>query len=154
MEDNRNWQGWTALALASLALVIALFGRNTAPSVTITMPNGPTMSQVGPQPPDSQPARPSQPNGGPGWLEPQFGPRPQGQPSFGPGRDRGWRGSWDRHPEFGGPRGFEPGPWHHHMPFFAPFFLLFGLVRLAGVVLLVWLLIKFFQGRRDRPSGA
>lgn len=151
MEDNRNWQGWAALALAGLALMVALFGRNTAPSVTITMPNGPSAAQTEPQVPPVPPSRAARPDVGPGWLEPQFGPRQQ--PGFGPGfGDRGPRGSWDRRPDFGERHGFYRAPWHHHPPFFAPFFLLFGLVRLAGVALLVWLLIKFFQGRRDRPS--
>lgn len=142
MENNRNWQGWVALALAGLALMVALVGRNPAPNVTVSVGQAPVAPAAPGAPPAPQP--------------PFFGGRGQG-----PGQD--WRGSQQSAPPFGSEaRGF--GRQHGHMdhfgpmghrhgfPFFLPFMLVGGLIKLAGVALIVGLLVRYFRSRRDRPQ--
>jgi hypothetical protein len=131
MERNRNWLGIAALALAGLALFVALAGR-VGPGAGFYRQWPPMAAQA----PFGQ-----QFERGPGAMGERF--------------DRELRrelehGAW-RHGEFG------PG---HHRGFghgFGPLGLIFGLLRglvnLAALGLLAWLLLKIFQQRRTPPAA-
>jgi hypothetical protein len=141
MEGNGGRKlGWIAIALGGLALFVALSGRMQSHGGRY---NGPQGYQAGP--------------GAQGQFDPrgQFGPQDQAGPrgQFGPQDQAGPRGKF-------GPRdGFEGrmhwgGP-HHGFPFFfLPFMLLGGLMRIAFVVLLVWLGLRLIRGGGGRgPWG-
>jgi hypothetical protein len=136
MENNRNWQGWIALALAGLALLVALGGRNSGSAVTVRV-EGPGDAQAWAQPVNPRAQQ------GPRWHDEWRAPAPPNAPGFGPGAqrfERGFHGGFDREH-----RG-------HGFPFFLPFILVGGLIKLAGVLLIGWLLLRFFRSRRDRPQ--
>ena len=68
----------------------------------------------------------------------------QDNPGFGPGMHQFERG-----------RGHHEGFMMHHRGGrhgFWPLMLLNGLLKLAGIALIVWLLLRFFRSRRDRPQ--
>jgi len=147
MEGNGGRKlGWIAIALGGLALFVALSGRMQSQGGRFNGPQGyygPQNFQAGP--------------GMQGQVSPQgqFDPRgqvgPQGQ--FDP---RGQVGPQDQ----AGPRtGFEGrmrwgGPRHGFPFFFLPFMLIGGLMRIAFVVLLVWLGLRLIRGGGGRgPWG-
>lgn len=149
MEHNRNWQGWVALALAGLALMVALVGRNPSPAVTIAV--GADAGQA-----QAQPAQPAPPFGGRDWRG-----NAQTQPANPQGRGGDWREYDQQGPGFGpnapfpgrGHHGdFGPGRPGHGFPFFLPFMLISGLIKLAGVALVVWLLARWFRNRRNHSQ--
>ena len=154
MEGNGGRKlGWIAIALGGLALFVALSGRmqmhggrfNESQSYY----NGPQNFQAGP--------------GAQGQVGPQGQVDPRGQ--FGPGDQAGPRGQFgpqgkvDPRGQFGPRAEFEGrmrwgGP-HHGFPFFfLPFMLIGGLMRIAFVVLLVWLGLRLIRGGGGRgPWG-
>src|SRR4051794_10030596 len=141
MEGNGSRKlGWIAIALGGLALFVALSGRmQQMHTVRFDGPqgfNGPQSYQAGPGAPGQF--------GPQGQFDPrgQFGQQDQARPrgQFGPqGRAEG-RMDW------GGPR--------HHFPFFfLPFILIGGLIRIAFVVLLIWLGLRLIRGGGRGPWG-
>jgi hypothetical protein len=140
MERDGRRLGWIAIALGGLALIVALSGRMHS-----------SQAYYGPQgyygPPPAYQAQP----GPRGQFGPkgQFGPQgdlgPQGQ--LGPQGEFGPMQEWRREVEMrrghwgGGPhRGFGP-------LFLLPFMLIGGLIKLAFVVLLIWLGLRLLRGR-------
>jgi len=148
MERNRNWQGWVAIALAGLALIVALGGRSPwgsqqsnrmmwAAGDTGAQQGGPgfgsaPQAQVAPQAPQAPQAPAS----------PRFG-RGQGGQGFGPGQGdhRGMMGQ--------GMMGRHSGP-----GMLGIFGMLFGLAKLIAFGLLAWLLLRTFMQRRNAPPAA
>ncbi len=155
MEGNGSRKlGWIAIALGGLALFVALSGRMQ--QMHAGRFNGPQGYYNGPQNFQAGPGAPGQfgPQGG---FDPrgQFGPHDQAGPrgqfgpqgkfdprgQFGPGDQFGPRGGFAGRMGWGGPR--------HGFPFFfLPFMLIGGLMRIAFVVLLVWLGIRLIRGGR------
>lgn len=134
MEHNRNWQGWAALALAALALIITFTGRGASSPVTIQMPGAAAVAPAGPQ--NGPQAQQNDPRD---WRGPRDGYGPGFGQGYGPGYNQGYG------PGFG--RGFHHG---------GPFFFLGGIVRFLGFLLIIGLLFRFFAGRRrgwGRPWG-
>jgi hypothetical protein len=140
MEGNGGRKlGWIAIALGGLALFVALSGRMQSHGGRYY---GPHDYHAGP--------------GAQGQFDPrgQFGPQDQAGPreQFGPQDQAGPRGKF-------GPRdGFEGrmhwgGPRHGFPFFFLPFMLLGGLMRIAFVVLLVWLGLRLIRGGGRGPWG-
>ena len=139
MEGNGSRKlSWIAIALGGLALFVALRGQMHSQAGRFDGPQGynwPPAAQTAPRAPD------------------QFGPQgrfdPRGQ--FGPSDQAGPRGQV-------GPRGgFEGrmrwgGPPHGFRFFLLPFMLIGGLIKLAFVVLLVWLGLRLIRGGRG-PWG-
>src|SRR6266511_2631858 len=129
MEGNGGRKlGWIAIALGGLALFVALSGRMQSHGMRFNEPQGynrPPAFQAGP--------------GAPGQSGPQgqFGPRDQVGP----------RGGFEGRMRWGGP--------HHGFPFFfLPFILFGGLMKIAFVVLLVWLGLRLIRGGGGRgPWG-
>lgn len=150
MEGNGSRKlSWIAIALGGLALFVALSGRMQSQGGRFSGPQGynqPPAFQSGPGAP-----------GAPGQFDPrgQFGPQdqagPQGQ--FGP------QGKFDQRGQFGPRGGFEGqmragGPRHGFPFFFLPFMLFGGLMKIAFVVLLVWLGLRLIRGGGGRgPWG-
>ena len=146
MEGNGGRKlGWIAIALGGLALFVALSGHMQMSRARFSGPqsygNGPQNFQAGP--------------GAPGQFGPQgqFDPRGQAGPrdqmgprgGFGPRDQMGPRGGFQGRMGWGGPR--------HGFPFFfLPFMLIGGLMRIAFVVLLVWLGLRLIRGGRG-PWG-
>jgi hypothetical protein len=136
MEGNGRRLAWIAIALSAVALVVSLGGRMGPRGHDYYAAQAPGAPAV-----PAAPAAPVAPQG-------EFGPRgefgPQGK--FGPH----WKGEFDQRfrQEFRGPgafrgdRHFGPG-----MFFFWPFMLLGKLIKLAFVVLLIWLGLKLIRGR-------
>ena len=136
MERQRNWLGWAALALAGLALLVALGGRFGGPRM---------MAYV------QAPAAPAAPR-----FE-------RGQPMpFADERDREFA-----RPGRGGPEGFAPGfhgrghqgfareGFGHRLGLLGfAFALVNTLAKLVALGLLAWLLLRFFQQRRNGPPPA
>ena len=147
MEGNGSRKlGWIAIALGGLALFVALSGRMHSNSERFNGPqgyyNGPQNFQAGP--------------GMQGQFDPrgQFGPDDQAGPrgQFGP------QGKIDPRGQFGPRHGFEGrmhwgGPRHGFPFFFLPFMLIGGLMRIAFVVLLVWLGLRLIRGGGRGPWG-
>ena len=139
MEGNGGRKlGWIAIALGGLALFVALSGRMHSNGGF----NGP-QGYYGPQNFQAGPGAPGQ-AGPQGQFDPrgQFGPRDQAGPrgQFGPHDGSEGRMRW------GGP--------HHGFPFFfLPFMLIGGLMRIAFVVLLVWLGLRLIRGGGRGPWG-
>jgi hypothetical protein len=155
MEGNGGRKlGWIAIALSGLALFVAIGGRMHSNNT----PFGGPMGYYGPQNYQAAPGAPGQfgpqgkfdPRGqfGPGMASPQdqFGPQGKFDPRgrFGPGM-AGPRG------EFGGPMRWG-GPRHGFPFFFLPFMLIGGLLKIAFVVLLVFLGLRLIRGGRG-PWG-
>lgn len=137
MERNRNWQGWAALILAGLALVVALGGRGWG-NQSMAWERSSRAVQVAPvAPAQANPAMPAQPNM-PSQGHMQRGMMQRGmQDDFAFGR-----------PMQHGPRGMNMGRGSH---MFFPFGMLFGLTQLIGLGLLAWLLLRLFTQRRQSP---
>jgi hypothetical protein len=141
MEGNGGRKlGWIAIALGGLALFVALSGRMHSNGGSFNGPqgyyNGPQTYQAGP--------------GAPGQFGPQGKVDPRGQ--FGP------QGKVDPRGQFGPRDGFEGrmrwgGPRHGFPFFFLPFMLIGGLIRIAFVVLLVWLGLRLIRGGGRGPWG-
>jgi hypothetical protein len=141
MEGNGGRKlGWIAIALGGLALFVALSGRMHSNGGSFNGPqgyNGPQTYQAGP--------------GAPGQFGPQgkFDPRGQfdQQNQAGPRGQFGPQGRAEGQMRWGGPR--------HGFPFFfLPFMLIGGLMRIAFVVLLVWLGLRLIRGGGGRgPWG-
>ena len=138
MEGNGRRLAWIAIALSVVALVVSLGGRMgsrwqgyAGPPGAYGPPSG--YGQMGPQGPQ-------------GWMGPQgqSGPQqgPQGQ--FGRHGMRGprFQDDFGQQGPMGGRRPMGPG-----MFFFWPFMLVGGLLKLAFVVLLVWLGLRLLRGR-------
>jgi hypothetical protein len=152
MERNRNWQGWVAIALAGLALIVALGGRapwggrQSNMMTWSTSDNAPPMVQAIPVPPQVQQAPQAQqaPDG------PRFGRGQGGHNFFMRGQDnpQGMMG----HGEFrAGPMGRHGGPGIFGI--FGIFGMLFGLAKLLALGLLAWLLLRTFMQRRNTPTA-
>ena len=153
MEGNGSRKlGWIAIALGGLALFVALSGRMQ--QMHGGRFGGPQGYYDGPQ--NFQ--------AGPG-AQGQFGPQGKfdrrGQ--FGPGDQAGPQGQFgpqgnvDPRGQFGPRGGFEGrrrwgGPRHGFPFFFLPFMLIGGLMKIAFVVLLVWLGLRLIRGGRG-PWG-
>jgi hypothetical protein len=141
MEGNGSRKlSWIAIALGGLALFVALSGRMQSQSVRFNGPQGynwPPAFQAGP--------------GAPGQSGPQGQFDPRGQ--VGPQDQAGPRG------QFGPRDGFEGrmrwgGPPHGFPFFFLPFILFGGLMKIAFVVLLIWLGLRLIRGGGGRgPWG-
>jgi hypothetical protein len=142
MEGNGGRKlGWIAIALGGLALFVALSGRMQSHGGRYF---GPHAYQAGP--------------GAQGQADPkgQFDPRGQFSPQdqagprgqFSPQDQAGPRGQFEGRRHWGG------GP-HHGFPFFFfPFMLIGGLMKIAFVVLLVWLGLRLIRGGGGRgPWG-
>lgn len=129
MERNRNWLGIAALALAGLALFVAFAGRFGS--------GDGFRRQWPPAAVQGAPFAEGRFERGHGAMAPQFGREEERE---------GWRGVH-------GP-GFHRGGLGHG---FGPLGLIFGLVRglvnLAALGLLAWLLLKIFQQRRTPPAS-
>ncbi len=141
MEKNRNWQGWAALLLAGLALLVALGGRDMAPRFFAAGPQAMVHVQAVPtaQPPGET-----------------FDPRFQGE------FERGFRAEGQARPFYHDQRERAFGPqaefyaYRHHGPpwfFLKPLMFLFGLMQLLGLGLLLWLLYRLFTQRRGQSPG-
>ncbi len=140
MDGNRRWLGWVAIGLGALALVVALGGR------------GPYMSwrAYGPPfmvAPQVEPALPR-------WEVPrdrfetrrEFEERAQASPEY----QRGYMDGLSAARRF-------DGLWHSGPPFFGPFFLFGGLLKLLFLGLLLLLGLKLFgrwRGSGDQPGQA
>jgi hypothetical protein len=140
MDRNRNWQGWAAIALAGLALLVALGGRGPWGGGQMSWGRGEQQYAAPPAPAAPQ---------GPG----NFRPEQDGQ-----GRGHGdFRFAQGQTPPrfFGaGPQG---GPVMHgrgHPGIFGIFKLLSGLTKLVALGLLGWLLLRLFTQRRNTPPAA
>jgi len=147
MEGNGGRKlGWIAIALGGLALIVALSGRMHSNDVRFYGPQGydggPQNFQAGP--------------GMQGQFDPrgQVGPLDQARPhgQFGP------QGKVDPRGQFGPRQGFEDrmrwgGPRHGFPFFFLPFMLIGGLIKIAFVVLLVWLGLRLIRGGGRGPWG-
>lgn len=147
MERNRNWQGWVAIALAGMALLVALGGRGPW--------NRDEMRAVATQPPPAAMAAPAAPGD-------RF-ERPFAQDEFRAGPSEsfhgpdGFRDGPDRDEFFhGGPQRWEQGFGHgpHGFGLFGLFGLLGGLMKLVAFGLLAWLLLRVFNQRRNTPPAA
>jgi len=148
MEGNGRRLAWIAIALSAVALVVSLGGR--AQSRWMGYPG--QQGTYGPPATYGQQGQTGPQQFGPQGQQ-QFGP--QGQQQFGPqgrrgmGRDQGFAGGPDQRGMFGGRPHFGPGAF-----FFLPFLLLGKLIKLAFVVLLVWLGLRLISGRGfGRPWG-
>ncbi|MBX0327502.1 hypothetical protein K2Z83_07395 [Oscillochloris sp. ZM17-4] len=147
MQRNWNWQGWVAIALAGLALMVAVGGRSPWGSQQqMPMWAGQQPMRAMPQAPNAQQA-PNAPGGrsfgrgqdGQGFMPGQRDPRSMmGQRGQGDFRS-GPMGMMDRHSR--------PG-------FFGFFGMIFGLAKLIGLGLLAWLLLRMFNQRRSAPPAA
>jgi hypothetical protein len=139
---------WIAIALSGLALFVAISGRMHSNSSSFRG----LMGYDGPQNFQAAPAAPGQfgPQGkfdrhGQFGPNDQFGPQGQVDPrgQFGPNNQGRFEG-----PMRGG------GPRHGFPFFFLPFMLIGGLMRIAFVVLLVWLGLRLIRGGGGRgPWG-
>ncbi|HUS16158.1 MAG TPA: hypothetical protein VM536_14260 [Chloroflexia bacterium] len=160
MERNRNWQGWAAVILAGLALLVALGGRSGADGGgagwrfhTADTGRGAPPVQVMPAPvapvapaPQAAPMQPA-PQAVPG----QAGP-PAGAPSFGGGY---WMPAPPPTMHFGpvgpGDYGADSGPLtiqgRMHALLGFPFRFLGALLQLLGLILLAWLFSRLVRGR-------
>src|SRR5689334_7365062 len=127
MEGNGRRLPWIAIAISAVALLVALGGRMGPRAHMGWGPQG----AYGPMAGQVQPAQPPQ-----GWTEPrgdsgmqgQFGNRMKGH--FDQRFSQDFRGPGP----FGHGRGFGPPAF-----FFWPFMILGKLLKLAFVVLLIWL---------------
>ena len=152
MEGNGGRKlGWIAIALGGLALFVALSGRMHSDGGRFNGPQG----YYGPQNFQAGPGMQGQ-FGPQGKFDPrgQAGPRDQDGPrgqfgprdQVGPGGQFGPRGGFAGRMRWGG-RG-------HGFPFFfLPFMLIGGLIKIAFVVLLVWLGLRLIRGGRRGPGG-
>ncbi|MEI7645284.1 MAG: hypothetical protein WCJ55_13485 [Chloroflexales bacterium] len=155
MERNRNWQGWVAIVLAGLALIVALGWRTPWSGQQSNRSNGMMWSagMMGAQP------------GGPGFgnpppaaqVAPQVPQAPTG-PRF--GRGRGGQGDQGVMPSQGNPRSMmgqgQMGRHSHRggPSIFGIFGMFFGLAKLIAFGLLAWLLLRTFMQRRSAPPAA
>jgi len=134
MEGNGGRKlGWIAIALGGLALFVALSGHMQSNRGRFY---GPQTYQAGPG---------AQGQAGP---QGQFDPRGQfdQQNQAGPRGQFGPQGRAEGRMPWGGPR--------HGFPFFfLPFMLIGGLMRIAFVVLLVWLGLRLIRGGGRGPWG-
>jgi hypothetical protein len=134
MEGNGSRKlSWIAIALGGLALFVALSGRMQSHGARFSEPQGFN------RPPAYQ-AAPSAPG--------QFDPRGQDGP----------HGQFDPRGQVGPRHGFEGrrnwgGPPHGFPFFFLPFMLIGGLMKIAFVVLLVWLGLRLIRGGGRGPWG-
>ena len=139
MEGNGSRKlSWIAIALGGLALFVALSGRMQSHSERFSGPQGYN------RPPAFQ-AGPEAPSAAQGQFDPrgQFGPRDQDGPRGQVGPRHGFEG-----------RSHWGGPPHGFPFFFLPFMLIGGLMKLAFVVLLVWLGLRLIRGGGGRgPWG-
>jgi len=143
MNRNWSWQGWVAIALAGLALVVALGGRMSWGNQGQMMGMWPDRQAVQAQPAPQAQAAPQAPNA-------------SGGQSFGRGH-RGMMGDGQGMSGMMGGRGdFRSGPMDRHgMPgMFGLFGMLFGLAKLVGLGLLAWLLLRLFTQRRNAAAAA
>ncbi|NTV64442.1 MAG: hypothetical protein HGA65_13020 [Oscillochloris sp.] len=140
MNRNSSWQGWVAIALAGLALFVALNGRMSSGSMAWgsqaqTMPMW-----------SSQQAAPAAPQAADDTTGQSFGRGHHGMRGDGPGMSEMMsQGRGD----------FRSGPMmsHHSKPgFFNIIGMLFGLAKLVGLGLLVWLLFRIFSQRRNAAT--
>jgi hypothetical protein len=150
MEGNGSRKlSWIAIALGGLALFVALSGRMQSQGARFSGPQGydrPSAFQAAP-------AAPAAPVGPQGQFDPrgQVGPQDQA----GPRGQFGRQGKFDQPGQFG-PRGeFEGrmrwGGRPHGFPFFfLPFMLIGGLMKIAFVILLVWLGLRLIRGGGGR----
>lgn len=133
MERNRNWQGWAALVLAGLALVVALGGRSPWGGWGESRHMLYAQAQAVPQAPQA-PAAPAM------ERAMQEHMRAMG------GHGRMLEG-----------RGFEGGPMmgrgHGGFSFFGIFGMIGGLVKLISLALLGWLLFRLFTQRRQQAAA-
>jgi len=134
MEGNGGRRlGWIAIALGGLALFVALSGHMQSNWGRFSGPQGaygPPAFQAGPG---------AQDQSGPQGM---FGRRGQ----FGP---QGQAGPWNQagpQGQFEGQRHWGGGPRRGFPFFFLPFILIGGLMRIAFVVLLIWLGIRLIRG--------
>jgi len=140
MNRNWNWQGWVAIVLAGLALMVALGGRSSRGGqqqmpMWSAQQSAPAV-QAAPQAPGAAQA-PNMMSGGRGFGRGQSG---QAQQGFAPGQGdfrSGPMGMMGRHSR--------PGIFG----IFGILGMLFGLAKLVGLGLLVWLLFRVFTQRRN-----
>jgi hypothetical protein len=149
MERNRNWQGWVAIALAGLALIVALGGHMPWGGRQRNMMMG-AAGQPGAWQAPQGPQAPQAPQGPQAPAGPRFG-RGQGQ-----GQGKGWgmmgqgrgQGMMGQNQFRAGPMGRHGGP-----GIFGIFGMLFGLAKLVAFGLLAWLLLRTFMQRRSAPTA-
>jgi hypothetical protein len=140
MNRNWSWQGWVAIALAGLALVVALGGRSSWGNQRQMMP---MWSQQQPQ--QAQPAQPAPqvqaPNNSSGqnFGRGHRGMMDNGQGMMGNGQGMMGRGDKQRGGGMMMGRSGMPGI----------FGMLFGLAKIVGLGLLAWLLFRMFTQRRN-----
>ena len=149
MERNRNWQGWVAIALAGLALIVALGGHmpwggqqsnrmmmwsRGAQQGGPGFDNAPPAAQVAPQAPQAAPQAPAGPGRG----------RGRGQ-----GNVQGNQGMMGQGMMGQGMMGRRGG-----LGMLGIFGMLFGLAKLVAFGLLAWLLLRMFMHRRSAPPAA
>jgi hypothetical protein len=137
MEGNGRRLAWIAIALSAVALVVSLSGR-AGPRWHGHWAErgayGPSVGQAQPAP------------GAPGWMGEQDRPGPRLEERFRP--DQRFEQEFRGPGPFGHDRGFGPARF-----FFWPFMLLGKLIKLAFVVLLIWLGLRLLRGRGDGGRG-
>lgn len=156
MERRNNWLGYIAIALGTLALVVALGARVRGPNITISVPSG--MAGVagvagvasGPSSPPAVAAVPPSPRA------------PQSSNESGGDFGQHFRGTDQGSQQFGGrsegrqqfQRGNGPAFTHGHRPpfFFAPFFIFGSLLKLLIAVALIGFGLRLLR-RRGGPRG-
>ncbi len=157
MERNRNWQGWVAIALASLALIVALSGRSPwgnqqsnemmwSAGTMGAQQGGPSFGNV----PQAAQAAPQAAHV-PAWGRDQRGQRGQDN-------QRGQRfmpGQGVPHGMMGqGMMGQGMMGRQSHCSIFGIVAMFFGLAKLIALGLLAWLLLRTFMQRRSAPPAA
>ena len=146
MEHNRNWQGWIAIALSAVALVIALggrFERGDRYAYVQAAPAAPVAPAAPAAPPSFGEGRFERGHGGtPPMMREQMEGELRGDARFGPGMERG----------FGHGMGHGHGR-HGFGPLGMLFGLIGGLLKLVAFGLFAWLLLKIFQQRRQQPMA-
>ena len=160
MERRNNFLGYIAIALGAVALIVALGARNEGPNISFSMP-GPGMQAANP-PAAVQPAPPAAARP----AAPQPPDAPDAQPAPGSERgqfnfhtERGGKFAWGDQdgPSWntqGGPpwaRGGQFGPGRHGPFFFAPFFIVGGLLKLLLAVGLIGFGLRMLRRRRGGP---
>ncbi|NJN16362.1 MAG: hypothetical protein HC822_08850 [Oscillochloris sp.] len=132
---NRNWQGWAALVLAGLALIVAISGRGMDRMAWAQM-----QAPVAPQAPQFE-------------RSDEFSRMHE---RFGPGimdRERGFAMDEERFERRFGP-GMMGHDRHGHGFFWGLFGLLGALTKLAALGALAWLLFRLFRQRNGTPPAA
>ncbi len=147
MQRNHNWQGWVAIILAGIALMVALDGR----SPRSNQQSSGMMWSAGPM--GAQQGFPGFGNAPPAaQVDPQAA---QAQPSGRAQRDQRNQGTWktpkpmmDQSMMGQGMMGRQG-----HRGMFGIIGMFFGLAKLIAFGLLAWLLLRTFMQHRHAPTA-